>query len=232
MQENMQPRHEIKFHISPLDAQALSYRLEAVMQRDRHADPRTGEYTIRSLYFDDAWDSAFHDKLVGIQHRDKYRIRIYGTKNSPITMERKRKIGDLIQKDGVRITERLARQLMRADPTGLETIGRPLLTDVAAQMRTKLLRPAVIVEYDREAFTYPVEDVRVTIDKRVRTGLGNKDLFDPDLQTLEVMDRGTWVLEVKYNNYLPDFIAALIGVPAERSAISKYTLCRRFDPSL
>ena len=228
----MQPRHEIKFHISPLDAQALSLRLEAVMQRDRHADPRTGEYTIRSLYFDDAWNSAFNDKIGGFQHRDKYRIRVYGGPKSPITMERKRKMGDLIQKDGVRITQRLAQQLMRGDATGLETIGRPLLTDVAVQMRTKLLRPAVIVEYDREAFTYPVEDVRVTIDKRVRTGLSNLDLFDPDLLTVEVMDRGTWVLEVKYNDYLPDHIAAIIGVPAERSAISKYTLCRRFDPSL
>jgi len=230
--KKMQPRHEIKFHISPLDAQALSLRLEAVMQRDRHADPRTGEYTIRSLYFDDAWNSAFNDKLSGFMHRDKYRIRVYNTPKSPITMERKRKLGDLIQKDGVRITQRLAQQLMRGDPTGLETIGRPLLTDVAVQMRTKLLRPAVIVEYDREAFTYPVEDVRVTIDKRVRTGLSNLDLFDPDLLTVEVMDRGTWVLEVKYNDYLPDHIASIIGVPAERSAISKYTLCRRFDPSL
>lgn len=228
----MQPRHEIKFHISPLDAEALARRLEVVMQRDRHADPRTGEYTIRSLYFDDAWNSAFNDKLDGVMHRDKYRIRIYNTPKTPITIERKRKMGDLIQKDGVRITQRLAQQLMRADPTGLETIGRPLLTDVAVQMSTKLLKPAVIVEYDREAFTYPVEDVRVTIDKRVRTGLGNKNLFDPNLQTLEVMDRGTWVLEVKYNNYLPDFIAAIIGVPAERSAISKYTLCRRFEPML
>ena len=136
--KKMQPRHEIKFHISPLDAMALSRRLEAVMQRDRHADPRTGEYTIRSLYFDDAWNSAFNDKIGGFQHRDKYRIRVYSGPKSPITMERKRKMGDLIQKDGVRITQRLAQQLMRGDATGLETIGRPLLTDVAVQMRTKL----------------------------------------------------------------------------------------------
>ncbi|MDO4741088.1 MAG: polyphosphate polymerase domain-containing protein [Eubacteriales bacterium] len=228
----MQARHEIKFHISPLEAEALSRRLAAVMHRDRHADKRTGEYTIRSLYFDDAWDSAFHDKLDGVMHRDKYRIRIYNTPKSPITIERKRKIGDLIQKDGVRITERLARQLMRGDPTGLESLGRPLLTDVAAQMRTRLLKPAVIVEYDREAFTYPAENVRITIDKRVRSGLSSIELFDPQLRTLEVMDRGTWVLEVKYDNYLPTFLSALIGAPAERSAISKYTLCRRFDPSL
>ena len=229
----MQPRHEIKFHISPLGADALSRRLAAIMPRDAHADPHTGEYTIRSLYFDDAYDSAFHEKLDGVQHRDKYRIRVYNTKNSPISIERKRKMGDLIQKDSVRITQRLAQQLMRADPTGLDSIGRPLLTDVAIQMRTKLLHPAVIVEYDREAFTYPVEDVRVTIDKRIRTGLVHTDLFEPNLQTVEVMDRNTWVLEVKFNEYLPDFInSLLVGIPTERSAVSKYTLCRRFESLL
>lgn len=229
----MQPRHEIKFHISPLGADALSRRLAAVMSRDVHANPRTGEYTIRSLYFDDAWNSAFYEKLDGVQNRDKYRIRIYKAKNSPISMERKRKMGNLIQKDSVRITPRLAQQLMRANPTGLETIGKPLLTDVAIQMRTRLLRPTVIVEYDREAFTYPIEDVRITIDKRIRTGLVHTNLFQENLQTVEVLDRSTWVLEVKFNDYLPDFIASLlVGIPTERSAISKYTLCRRFEPQL
>lgn len=229
----MQPRHELKYHISPLDADALALRLSSVMRHDRHADPRTGEYTIRSLYFDDAWNSAFNDKLDGVMHRDKYRIRVYGTRNSPITLERKRKLGDLIQKDGVRITQRLAQQLMRATPGGLSTIGKPLLTDMEIQMRTKLLRPAVIVEYDREAFTFPAEEVRITFDKRIRTGLGNRNLFDPDLQTVEVLDRGTYVMEVKYNNYLPSFIADLIAnTPCERSAVSKYTLCRRFETLL
>ncbi len=229
----MQPRHELKYHISPLDADALALKLGYIMRHDKHADPRTGEYTIRSLYFDDAWDSAFNDKLDGVMHRDKYRIRVYGTPNSPITLERKRKMGDCIQKDGVRITKRLAQQLMAGNPAGLSSIGKPLLTDIEVQMRTKLLRPAVIVEYDREAFTFPAEDVRITFDKRVRTALGNVDLFDEDLRTVEVLDRGTYVMEVKYNNYLPSFIADLIAnTPCERSAVSKYTLCRRFDPML
>lgn len=229
----MQPRHEIKYHISPLEANALSRKLAVVMRRDAHADPHTGEYTVRSLYFDDAYDSAFHDKLDGVPDRDKYRLRIYIREGSPVSMERKRKMGDRIEKTGARISLRLAEQLLRADPSNLESIGNPLLSDVAAQMRTKLLRPAVIVEYDREAFTYPVEDVRVTIDKRVRTGLTNRDLFDAELKTVDVMDGGDFVLEVKYNDYLPDFLAGLLwDVAAKRSAVSKYTLCRRFEPNL
>ena len=230
----MQPRHELKYHISPLDADALSRRLAAVMRRDRHADPRTGEYTIRSLYFDDAYDSAYQDKLDGVHDRDKYRLRVYPSDSaSPISLERKRKVGDCIQKDAVRVTERLARQLMRGDPAGLEAIGRPLLDDTAAEMRTKLLKPSVIVEYEREPFVFPVENVRITIDKRIRTGLREMDLFAPDLLCVPVMEHGEYVLEVKYDNYLPDFLAGLIaGIPAVRSAVSKYVLCRRFEPNL
>ena len=39
------------------------------------------------------------------------------------------------------------------------------------------------------------------------------------------------ILEIKFDNYLPDYITKLIsGIPVERSAISKYVLCRRFEP--
>ena len=39
------------------------------------------------------------------------------------------------------------------------------------------------------------------------------------------------ILEVKFDRYLPGHIAALLdGVEAERSAVSKYVLCRRFEP--
>ena len=73
----------------------------------------------------------------------------------------------------------------------------------------------------------------MTIDKRVRTGLYSTELFDPDLFTVDVMDRGDYVLEVKYNEYLPGFMSGLIAdIAAERCAVSKYTLCRRFEPLL
>ena len=49
--------------------------------------------------------------------------------------------------------------------------------------------------------------------------------------TVSPLDDGREILEVKYDSYLPDFISAMLwDVPAERSAISKYVLCRRFEP--
>ena len=87
-------------------------------------------------------------------------------------------------------------------------------------------RPAVIVDYDRWAFTYGAGNVRVTIDMNVRTAPYKSDIFDPGLLTVPVLDQGEAVLEVKYDAFLPAPARALIeGVRKQRCAVSKYTKC-------
>ena len=223
-------RHELKYFINPAELEALRQRLRGALAMDRHCvDGRP--YIIRSLYFDDIEDSAFYDKQAGVMHRDKYRIRIYGMSDKAIFVERKRKQGDLIQKSSVQITRRLCDQLIEGNPTGLQKAQSPLLQEVFAQMRTRLLRPKVIVDYAREAYIHPAEEVRITFDMNLRSGLYSRDLFNPKLPTVCPHDRNVEILEVKFNNYLPGHIAALLhGVEAERSAVSKYVLCRRYEP--
>ena len=223
-------RHELKYFINPAELDVLRARLRPVMRMDSHC--RGGKpYIIRSLYFDDIDDSAFYDKQAGVMHRDKYRIRIYRYSDKEIFLERKRKMGDLIQKSSVQITRRLCEQLISGDPRGLQTSSNPLLQDVYVQMRTRLLRPAVIVDYAREAYLHPAENVRITFDLNMRSGLHSQDLFNAELPTVCPHDRDVEILEVKFDHYLPEHIAGLLrGVEAERSAVSKYVLCRRFEP--
>ncbi len=223
-------RHELKYFINPAELEALRARLRGALAMDSHCV--NGEpYVIRSLYFDDIDDSAFYDKQAGVMHRDKYRIRIYRYSNREIFLERKRKLGDLIQKSSVQITRRLCDQLVDGNPTGLQKAQNPLLQDMYVQMRTRLLRPRVIVDYAREAYLHPAEDVRITFDLSLRTGLFSRDLFNPRLPTVCPHDRNVEILEVKFNNYLPGYVNALLaGVEAERSAVSKYILCRRYEP--
>ena len=223
-------RHELKYFINPAELEALRSRLRAALRMDSHCVGGK-PYIIRSLYFDDLFDSAFYDKQAGVMHRDKYRIRIYHHSDKEIFLERKRKLGDLIQKSSVQITRRLCEQLIDGDPDGLQCSKSPLLHDVYVQMRTRLLRPKVIVDYAREAYLHPAEDTRITFDLSLRSELHSVDLFDPYLPTVCPNDRNVEILEVKFNNYLPDMVADLLhGIEAERSAISKYVLCRRFEP--
>ena len=223
-------RHELKYFINPAELEMLRARLSPVLKLDSHC--RGGEpYAIRSLYFDDIDDSAYYDKASGVMHRDKYRIRIYRHSDKEIFLERKRKVGDLIQKSSVQITRRLCEQLISGDPRGLQTSSNPLLQDMYVQMRLRLLRPAVIVDYAREAYLHPAENVRITFDLGLRSGLHSFDLFNAELPTVSPHDRNVEILEVKFDRYLPGHIAALLdGVEAERSAVSKYVLCRRFEP--
>lgn len=224
------PRHELKYYISDAGHAQLSALLRRTLTLDKHCRV-DHEYFIRSLYFDDAYDTAYHTKMDGVEVRDKYRIRIYNGSDQEVFLERKHKHGELISKSSVRITRRLCDQLIAGDPKGLDKAEVPLLNDMFCQMRLKRLRPAVIVDYYREAYTHPAEDIRITFDKRLHSGLFSHDLFNTRLIGVPALDPGLMILEVKFNRYLPPYIKALLAtVPASACAISKYTLCRGFEP--
>ena len=224
------PRHEVTYFISLPAYYQLRSVLSPVLRRDRHADAR-GEYFIRSLYFDDAYDNAYYQKISGVEIRNKYRIRIYNCSDELIFLERKHKHGDLISKDSVRITRRLCDQLIEGRCDGLHASNNQLLQDMFREMRTRALRPQVLVDYTREAYTHPAEDIRITFDKDLHSGLFSRDLFNAKVNGVPPLVYGKMILEVKYNRYLPEYIRSLLStVPSQLSAISKYTLCRSFEP--
>lgn len=224
-----EPRHEYKYYIGDVGYARLRPLISAVLRRDRYGDSANNEYMVRSLYFDDAFDSAYFEKMGGVSDRKKYRIRIYNNSDEFIYLECKYKQDYYISKDSVRITRRLAEQIMSGRPDGLHSAGHPLIRQVFAEIRLNGLRPAVVVDYAREAYTHPAENIRLTFDKRLHSSMYNFDIFDPDLPLISPMDDGRTILEVKYDNYLPDYIRELLGTTVgESSAISKYVLCRRY----
>ena len=226
---NIPLRHELKYFITPAEMTVLRGILTPVMQLDPNGD-ENNEYHIRSLYFDTINDDALEEKIAGVGNRKKYRIRIYNFQDKVIKLECKSKYGDLISKQSVTIPRELADQLIAGDPEGLQRMRHPLLHDVFREMKTNLLRPAVIVDYTREAYIHPAEEVRITFDKTLRTGLYSHDMFNKDIPTYPVFDDPVEILEVKYDEFLPSYIQSILsGITAQRSAISKYTHCRRYE---
>ena len=224
-------RHELKFYINEMQYHLLRNALDRILDRDPNGD-ENNEYHIRSLYFDTVFNDALYDKLDGVQNRDKYRIRIYTLSDRVIKMECKTKVGSLISKRSLTIPRDLCEQLMAGDPTGLETTRSGLLNDIYREMTVNLLRPVVIVDYVREAYLHPAEEVRITFDKQLRTGLNSKELFDPHVPTIPPLDNQEIILEVKYNRVMPPYIRDLLNTyvgNAVQCAISKYTICRRFE---
>ena len=226
---NIPLRHELKYFITPAEMNVLRGVLTPVMQLDPNGN-ENNEYHIRSLYFDTINDDALEEKIAGVGNRKKYRIRIYNFSDKVIKLECKSKYGDLISKQSVTIPRELADQLIAGDPEGLQRMRHPLLHDMFREMRTRLLRPAVIVDYVREAYIHPAEEVRITFDKTLRTGLFSHDMFNKDIPTYPVFDDPVEILEVKYDEFLPSYLQSILsGITAQRSAISKYTHCRRYE---
>ncbi len=231
MPANIPLRHELKFFISEMQYQILSRQLDHVLWRDPNGD-ENNEYHIRSLYFDTVFNDAYFEKLDGVRDRNKYRIRIYNLSDAVIKLECKTKVGSLISKRSLTIPRDLADQLIAGDPEGLERTSSGLLSDMYREMTCGLLRPVVIVDYVREAYLHPAEEVRITFDKQLRTGMRSTELFNPYVATVPPFENGEIILEVKYNRVMPPYIRDLLNTyckSAQQSAISKYTWCRRFE---
>ncbi len=226
-------RHENKYLISRTQYEVLSRSLKGVLNLDANAVRNGGHYHIRSLYFDTVFDDALYDKIDGVQDRDKYRMRIYNYSSKEIFMECKTKYGSFISKRSLKIPRDLADQLIAGDPSGLENTRYGLLRDVYKEMRTKLLHPVVLVDYLREAYVHPAEEVRITFDMQLRSGLNSIDIFNPAVPTISPLDNeDLMILEIKYNRVLPPYIAELCSFACPepvQQAVSKYCLCRRFE---
>ena len=224
-------RHELKYVISDADAELLAIRLNAMLSPDPYAAKTGGGYAIRSLYFDDAYESAVEEKVAGVQYRDKWRIRIYNYSDRVIKLERKHKNGQFIKKDSLSLTRKECNALLGGSYTFLLYRQEPFAKEAYAALRTEGLKPKVIVDYYRQPFVFPLEDVRITLDRNIRTGYFSKDLFNSHAITYPATDMlGQCVLEVKYNAYLDSHIASLIQLPsAVYTAASKYLFCRQYD---
>ena len=226
------PRHELKYYISQSQYQVLSRLLGQVLWADKHAD-ENNEYHIRSLYFDSVFDEALTEKIAGVADRNKYRIRIYNHSDALIRMECKTKINTFISKRSVPISRDLCDQLIACDPTGLEHSPSGLMRDVFREMRLKMLHPVVVVDYVREAYVHPAEEVRITFDKQLRSGLAQTDIFNKQLPVVPPFSNPDQIiLEVKFNRLLPTYISQLLSLAvgtASRNAISKYTICRQYE---
>lgn len=224
-------RHEIKLLLSKAEYVTARTRISALMKPDSHS-LRNGNYFIRSLYFDDIYHSSYWDKIAGVTHRKKFRIRTYNFSRDVIRLERKEKNGDRIRKTGTGISLDCAKALIAGDCSLLKPDDSFTAAEFLALWGGKGLRPSVVVDYTREAYVEPVGNVRITFDKALRAGIAGAggscvDMFDEELLTVPVYTNGMVIMEVKYDDFIPKALSMLVSsVGGEKIAVSKFTSCR------
>lgn len=221
-------RHEFKYLCSSGELAVLKVRLKGLARPDPHAG-ETGVYNIRSLYFDDYYDSCLKENEAGTDPREKFRIRIYNHSAERISLELKKKIRGKTRKLSCLLTEEQCRTLMAGGIPKPDGEEQKLLEQLCLLMQTRLMAPKVIVEYERTPYICPLGNVRITMDESVSSS-GRTDLFLEDQIPLRpVLGAGQQILEVKYDEYLPDAIYRTLQPGGLRqTAFSKYYLCRKF----
>lgn len=220
-------RNEIKFIISKTMAEVLKQRLSLIMSVDTNSYNSDNSYLIRSLYFDNENSDAYYEKMDGVEYRKKYRIRIYNFDDKFIRLECKYKHNNMTSKDQILIDKELCSKIIDGKIDEIDLTKDNLLRQFALDYRLNRLNPSIIVDYNRVAFTYHVSEVRITFDSQIKSGLYNYNLFDKKATTYSVIDDNQMVLEVKFNEILPESIALILQtVPTFRQAFSKFATCR------
>lgn len=217
-------RYEKKFLINNIQREILRNTLSAVLYLDSNIKNPNGSYFIRSLYFDDYKDTSYNQVLDGISKREKYRIRYYDLDPSYITLEKKSKENNLGKKDKDKLTPEMVVKLITNEE--IET-KRPVVSELQAKMKADLYKPVIIIDYERRAFTYPINDVRITIDYNISCSYDISNFFERDVNSIPLLDKNMSILEVKYNDFLPDIIKELINIKnLEITSFSKYATGR------
>lgn len=222
-------RHELKYLVSQAQLQLLQTRITGLIPKDPHVT-QSGGYTIRSLYFDTADNGAFYENENGTDPREKFRIRIYNASDRKIKLECKRKERGKTLKTTCDLTPEQARQLMRGQILPDMDSQPPLLRKLTMEMTLRRLRPVIITEYQRVPYVYRLGNVRVTFDRNIAASNALTGFFDPAIPRRQILPAGMHLLEVKFDEYLPDFIyRALMLDNLQQTAFSKYYLCRKYD---
>ncbi len=217
-------RNEWKFIISKSEGELLRRRLSPFLSLDAHSDE--GGYEVRSLYFDDYKNTAYVQKLMGVYKRQKWRVRIYNYSDKEITLERKIKEGSYVYKESADITREEFEKIMDGEFGFLLKREENLCREFYLECVSSLMRPKVIVDYNRIPLIHDEGTVRITFDRDIAAAVGGFDIFDPELPKLTAIEPGVEILEVKYTEFLPEIIRKLLPAAGQEFvAFSKYVSC-------
>ena len=174
-------RYELKYRLSYQQYIQVKNACLPFMKPDRYtlAVPAQ-KYLVRSLYFDSLDYQLYNEKLGGNHSRIKFRIRTYNDQFTPeavIRVELKFREGDKTGKHVSFVSPQVYADFMKR--YHWQENDDPVLIEFERNVHARILRPKVLVEYQREGFeSRSREDVRITFDHQVQSSQ-TKLLFPP-----------------------------------------------------
>ena len=228
-EENKKYRHELKYICTAGQLALIQNRIHHLIPMDSHVG-EDGMYAIRSLYFDDYRNRCYYENENGTDPREKFRIRIYNGSADKISLELKKKERGKTLKLSCPLTEEQCRTLMRGEVLPDSKEYHPVLQKLLLLMKTTMMKPKIIVEYDRVPYVYKLGNVRITLDKNICSSNRIETFLDKKIYKRPIMPAGWHVLEVKFDEFLPDYIKSTLQLDSLRqTAFSKFYLSRKYN---
>lgn len=222
-------RHEYKYVCSLEKMEYIKSSVSALLEMDLYAKEQSG-YVVRSVYFDDYYDTCFKENMYGVDPREKFRIRIYNADSSRINLELKKKQRGKTKKISCTLTKGVCEEILQGGVPDMSAIDSALYRKFCSQMQMKRMVPKIIVEYDRVPYIYKDGNVRITFDKNIRSSIQYSNFFKKDLFFRPVMEINKHLIEIKYDEILPDFIDQMVShEDLRQNSFSKYFLCRKYS---
>ena len=213
-------RKELKYSITDNDFKVINHNLNGLIKKDCNC--KGDYYTISSIYFDNYNKTSYRQVKDGISNRWKYRIRYYDYKDTYIKLEKKHKTNNLTNKTSIRISKKELNDIL-SNKIKTKATNPPLLNEFIIKMQTEFLRPIIFIEYDRIPYVYKFGNVRITLDFNIRYTNRFNNLFNKNKKVWHLEDK---VLEVKYNELIPDFIRFRLQLNhLEQVSFSKFNNC-------
>lgn len=219
-------RHELKYEINYFEYITIKNRIKYIMKQDKHVNEE-GNYLIQSVYFDNYQNKALKEKIAGKKLREKFRIRYYNNDLDYIVLEKKTKVNNLCKKFSTRLDEIEYKKILNDEYEWMIKSQNDLIKEFYVKLKNDILRPSVLVSYTREPYIYKAGNVRVTFDFNIRSSMFSKDFLDTDIIDIDVNESNTVIMEVKYDEFLPDIIFNIIqNNNCRQGAYSKYCVSR------
>lgn len=231
MEEKKKFRHELKYYINKVQFEEIKKRISFMLDTDKNTG-EDGSYFIRSLYFDDYKDTSYYQVVDGISKREKYRIRYYNYDLSYICLEKKFKINNMTNKTSCRVTKEQVEDLISGKLSTSKENDK-LLNEFILKTKFYGYKPAVVINYNRIPYVYKAGNVRLTLDYNMSIDYNTDRFFESQNVQIPIIEDNMMVLEVKYDEFIPNYITWLFNINTlERTSYSKYLIGRKMGKSI
>ncbi|MBN2544705.1 MAG: polyphosphate polymerase domain-containing protein, partial [Spirochaetes bacterium] len=204
----------------------LKNLLSDIISRDPHQINSKG-YLVRSLYFDNIFNKNYYEKIEGYDNRKKYRMRTYDINAKEVKFEIKNKVNDYIYKEASVISKKDAIDIIsNKNYDSLLNYNSKVLNKIYLAFKLMYYSPVVLIDYSREAFIFPNNNVRITLDSSFMKNEIDLNIFSKQKNMIP-FNKNKIILEIKYDNNFPSWLKKVLrNLNLDTRAISKYCLAR------